>query len=48
MLNTVQFIKNMILRIWSNKGKVSTSNGLNKRITLLKELNQKMGNSQFV
>lgn len=27
MLNTVQFIKNIILRIWSNKGEKPTSNG---------------------
>lgn len=46
MLTTVQLIKNIILRIWNNKGKVPTSNGLNKKVPLFKKFNQEMGNFQ--
>lgn len=46
MLTTVQLIKNIILRIWNNKGKVPTSNGLNKKVPLFKKFNQEMGNLQ--
>lgn len=48
MLTTVQFIKNIILRIWNNKGKVPTSNGLNKKMPLFKKFHQEMENFQFV
>lgn len=46
MLTTVQLIKNIILRIWNNKGKVPTSNGLNKKVPLFKKFNQEIGNLQ--
>lgn len=48
MLTTVQLIKNIILRIWNNKGKVPISNGLNKKVPLFKKFNQEMGNFQSV
>lgn len=47
-LNTVQLIKNIILRLWSNKWEVSTSNGSNKKMPLFKKFSQKTGNFQFV
>ena len=42
MLTTVQLIKNILLRIWNNKGKVPISNGLNKKVPLFKKFNQEM------
>ena len=46
MLTTVQLIKNIILRIWNNKGKEPTANGLNKKVPLFKKFNQEIGNLQ--